>query len=143
MKTTLRRLLKSKGHDIWSIPPDASVYQAIEQMANKGIGLLLVTDGARPVGVISERDYARKVILKGRSSKETPVSDIMTREIVYGSPDQTVEEALSVMTVNRFRHLPVIEDDQVLGVLSIGDLVKVVIDGQQFRIEQLEGYIRS
>ena len=141
MKTTLKNLLKSKGSEIWSIAPDASVYEAIEQMANKGIGLLLVTEGQRPVGVISERDYARKVILKGRSSKETPVSAIMTQRIVYGRPDQTVEEALSVMTVNRFRHLPVIEDDRILGVLSIGDLVKVVVDAQQFRIDQLEGYI--
>ena len=143
MKTTLRQLLEMKGHEVWSIEPDASVYRAIELMAEKGIGLLLVLDGRRPVGVISERDYARRVILEGRSSRETKVSEIMTPRITYGRPDQTVQEALSVMTESRFRHLPVIEGDRVRGMLSIGDLVKVVIDDQKFLIEQLEGYITS
>jgi len=143
MKTTLGQLLEIKGHDLWSIEPQATVYAAIEVMAVKGIGLLLVLEDGKPVGVISERDYARKIILAGRASRETRVSEIMTRKIVYGSPDQTVQEALAVMTTNHFRHLPVIDGNRVLGMLSIGDLVKVVIDDHKFRIEQLEGYISS
>jgi CBS domain-containing protein len=143
MKTKLGHLLDIKGHDVWSIGPDATVYQAIETMAERGIGLLLVIERDRPVGVISERDYARKVILAGRSSREMRVDEIMTRKIVYGRPEQTVQEALAVMTRNHFRHLPVIEGDRVLGMLSIGDLVRVVIDDHQFRIDQLEGYISS
>ena len=143
MKTTLGNLLNVKGSEIWSIAPDDSVYSAIEIMAEKGVGLLLVLDSQQPVGVISERDYARRIILEGRSSRETAVSEIMTRQIVYGKPQQTVQEALSVMTEHHFRHLPVIDGDQVLGILSIGDLVKVVIDDQNFQIEQLEGYISS
>lgn len=143
MKTNLGHLLDIKGHDVWSIGPNATVYRAIEMMAERGIGLLLVLEADKPVGVVSERDYARKVILAGRSSREMQVSEIMTPEIVYGRPDQTVQEALAVMTRNHFRHLPVIEGDRVLGMLSIGDLVKVVIDDHQFRIDQLEGYISS
>jgi CBS domain-containing protein len=145
MKTTLKQLLEIKGPEVWSIAPDASVYRAIEIMAERGIGLLLVLDGGKeggkPVGVISERDYARKVILAGKASRETPVASIMTRRIIYGKPAQTVQEALAVMTEKRFRHLPVLDGDQVLGMLSIGDLVKVVIEDHQFRIDQLEGYI--
>ena len=98
MKTTLGQLLGVKGHDVWAIEPDASVYSAIQIMAEKGIGLLLVREGGRPVGVISERDYARRIILEGRSSRDTPVSEIMTRRIVYGQPQQTVQEALALMT---------------------------------------------
>lgn len=143
MKTKLGQLLEIKGHQIWSIGPEATVYQAIEAMASRGVGLLLVLDGDSPVGVISERDYARKIILAGKSSRETQVSEIMTRRIVYGKPEQTVQEALAIMTENHFRHLPVIDGDRVLGMLSIGDLVKVVIDDHKFRIEQLEGYISS
>lgn len=141
MNTTLGQLLAAKGPDVWSIGPGATVYEAIEAMASRGIGLLLVLDGGKPVGVISERDYARKIILAGRSSRDTAVSEIMTRRIVYGRPNQTVKEGLAVMTANHFRHLPVIDGERMLGMLSIGDLVKVVIEDQQFRIEQLEGYI--
>lgn len=143
MKTTLKQLLDTKGHEVWSIRPDASVYEAIELMATRGIGLLLVLEGGKPVGVISERDYARKIILAGKASRETRVSEIMTHRIVYGQPDHTVQHALSLMTENHFRHLPVVEEDRVLGMVSIGDLVKVVIEDQKFRIEQLEGYISS
>lgn len=143
MKTKLGQLLDAKGDNVWSVGSDESVFAAIQTMAEKGIGLLLVLEESRPVGVISERDYARQIILEGRSSRETAVAEIMTRQIVYGSPEQTVEEALSVMTDNHFRHLPVSEGDQILGILSIGDLVKAVIDEQKFRIEQLEGYISS
>jgi len=143
MKTTLGQLLDLKGHEVWSITSDASVYQAIQVMAEKGIGLLLVMDGPQPVGVISERDYARRIILEGRSSRETAVSEIMTRKIVYGRPQQTVQEGLATMTERHFRHLPVLDGNRVLGMLSIGDLVKVVIADQKFHIEQLEGYITS
>lgn len=143
MKTTLGQLLDAKGHDVWSIGPDATVYEAIERLAEKGVGLLLVLENDKPVGVISERDYARKIILAGKSSRETPVSAIMTRRIVYGRPEQTVHEALTVMTERHFRHLPVIDGDEVLGMLSIGDLVKAVIGDHKFRIDQLEGYISS
>jgi CBS domain-containing protein len=143
VKTTLKQLLDTKGHEVWSIRPDASVYEAIELMATRGIGLLLVLEGGKPVGVISERDYARKIILAGKASRETRVSEIMTHRIVYGQPDHTVQHALSLMTENHFRHLPVVEEDRVLGMVSIGDLVKVVIEDQKFRIEQLEGYISS
>jgi CBS domain-containing protein len=145
MVPDLKHLIAEKGADVWSISPDASVYDAVKLMAEKGIGLLLVLDDpdALPVGVISERDYARKIILQGRSSRETAVSEIMTREITYGKPDQSVYEGLSLMTTKRFRHLPVISEGRLLGVLSIGDLVKAVIEDQQFRIEQLEDYISS
>jgi CBS domain-containing protein len=143
MQTTLKQLLDIKGPDVWSVPPDASVYRAIEIMAERGVGLLLVLDGGKPVGVISERDYARKVILAGKASRDTAVSSIMTRDIVYGRPDQTVHEALSIMTRRHFRHLPILDGEGVLGMVSIGDLVKVVIEDHQFRIEQLESYITS
>ena len=143
MKTTLGQLLDAKGPEIWSIQPTATVFEAIAMMAAKGIGLLLVMEAQQPVGVISERDYARRIILEGRSSRETAVSEIMTRKIVYGYPSQTVQEGLGIMTENRFRHLPVVDAGRVLGMLSIGDLVKVVIEDQKFQIEQLEGYISS
>lgn len=143
MKTKLARLLDAKGHEIWSVGPGDSVYRAIQLMAEKGIGLLLVMDEGRPVGVISERDYARRIILEGRSSRDTAVSEIMTRDIVFGHPRQTVQEALGVMTEKHFRHLPVLDEDRVVGILSIGDLVKRVIEDQRFHIEQLEGYITS
>ncbi len=139
---TIRQLLREKGHHIWSIEADDSVFNAIKLMADKGIGALLVTRDGKPVGIVSERDYARKVILKGKSSRETPVGDIMTREVIYAHPDMTVEEGLALMTAKRIRHLPVREDDELRGIVSIGDLVKAIIEEQQFLIEQLENYIK-
>jgi CBS domain-containing protein len=145
MSLSLNQLIESKGSEIFSISPGSSVFDAIKMMAEKGVGLLLVMDDSKPlpVGVISERDYARKIILQGRRSRETAVADIMTSEITYGRPGQTVQEGMALMTDGRFRHLPIIEDGRVVGVLSIGDLVKAVIKEQQFRIDQLETYITS
>lgn len=137
----VKELLDAKGHHVWMIGPDASVLEAIKMMAEKEVGALVVADAGRPVGIISERDYARKVILQGRSSQETAVKDIMTTAMVCARLDQTVEECMAVMTEKRIRHLPVVEQDKVIGIISIGDLVKAIIAEQRFVIEQLEHYI--
>ena len=121
------QLLRSKGNAVWSVTPDTTVYDAIKLMAQKEVGALLVLEGDKLVGILSERDYARKVILRGRSSKHTPVRDIMTERVLYVRPEQTIEECMALMTAKRVRHLPVCEDDHVIGVVSIGDLVKSVI----------------
>ncbi|MDH3915945.1 MAG: CBS domain-containing protein [Chromatiales bacterium] len=139
----VEQLLSVKSSDIWSIDPDALVFDAITLMAEKGIGALLVIKDQRVVGILSERDYARKVLLKGRSSRQTPVRDIMTADVIFASPEQTVEECMGLMTNKRIRHLPVMADDRLEGVISIGDLVKAVIADQQETIEQLESYIRG
>jgi CBS domain-containing protein len=139
--TSVAHLLQAKGHAVWSIPPDASVYEAIKLMADKGVGALLVMEGQRLVGIVSERDYARKVILQGKSAWNTPVREIMTDKVFYVRPDQTVEDCMALMTAQRIRHLPVLDADQVIGVVSIGDLVKAVISEQEVRIQQLEQYI--
>ncbi len=136
-----RELLEAKGSEVWSVHPDAAVYDAIEMMAEKGVGALMVLDGGALVGVISERDYARKVILLGRSSKDTAVKEIMTARVIYARPDQTVEDCMGLMTDKRIRHLPVMDGNELLGVVSIGDLVKTMLAEQQFVIEQLEQYI--
>ncbi|HEX5314105.1 MAG TPA: CBS domain-containing protein [Gammaproteobacteria bacterium] len=138
---TVRQLLEDKGSEVWSIGPDASVFEALGLMADKGIGALLVLDAGKPVGLLSERDYARKVILKGHSSKELRVGEIMTTEIAWAHPEQSVEECMAIVTERRERHLPVLDDGRIVGLISIGDLVKAIIDHQQFVIEQLEGYI--
>jgi len=135
------QLLRGKGNEVWSVRPDTTVYDAIKVMAEKEIGALLVMEGERLAGIVSERDYARKVILRGRSSKDTPVRDIMTERVLYVRPDQSVEECMALMTAKRVRHLPVCEDNHVIGVVSIGDLVKSVISQQEFLIQQLENYI--
>jgi CBS domain-containing protein len=121
--------------------PDAMVYDALKLMADKNVGAVLVMDADRLVGILSERDYARKVILHGKSSKDTPIREIMTQRVVYVRPEQTAEECMALMTDKRVRHLPVLEDDQVVGVISIGDVVKSIISEQEFIIEQLERYI--
>ena len=139
----VKNILDSKGNEIWHVAPDDSVLDAVRMMAEKGVGALLVMDDAKLVGIISERDYARKVILKGRSSKKTPVKDIMTAEVICARPEQSVEECMLMMTENRIRHLPVMQDEKTVGVLSIGDLVKAIIEEQHFTIKQLEMYITS
>ena len=138
---TVRRLLEKKGSDIWSIPPHATVFEALGLMAEKNVGAVLVIEDEVLVGIISERDYARKIILKGKTSMDTRVWEIMTSSVVYVSPDQSLEECMALMTEKRIRHLPVLEDDQLIGVISIGDVVKELISEQEFVIEQLVSYI--
>ncbi|MEC3767234.1 MULTISPECIES: CBS domain-containing protein [Cupriavidus] len=139
---TARQVLESKpSQAIYSIPPTASVYAALQLMAEKGIGALLVIEHGEIKGIISERDYARKVILMQRTSRETLVRDIMTTAVIYVSANQTTDECMALMTRHRLRHLPVMQGDELIGMLSIGDLVKDIISEQQFIIEQLEHYI--
>jgi len=134
-------LLDHKGRDVWSVTPDATVYEAIDQMAQKGVGALLVMEGERLVGIVTERDYARKVILKGKSSRETPVREIMSYPVICARPELTVEETMALMTDKRVRHLPVVVEERVVGVISIGDVVRGVIDDKEFHIQQLTSYI--
>ncbi len=140
---TVKEILEAKSHKLLSISPQASVLDALELMADRDVGALVVLDGDGLAGIFSERDYARKVILHGKSSKATPVSEIMTHKVVCVRPDQSVEECMALMTDKRIRHLPVLEDRKVIGVISIGDVVKEVISEQRFVIEQLEHYIHS
>ena len=134
-------ILRVKGHDVWSISPDASVYDAIRLMADKKVGALVVIEGSKPVGIVSETDYMRKVILKGRTSQGTSVKAIMTTRVLYVQPEQDIEECMVLMTEKRTRHLPVIVEGKLIGLVSIGDVVKSIIDEQRFTIEQLENYI--
>ncbi len=139
--TKVKQLLDKKGRDVWSIEPQETVFEAIKRMAEKGIGALVVLEKGKLVGLISERDYARKVILKNKSSHETTVREIMTSPVICGRPQQTADECMALITEKRIRHLPIIDNDQVIGVISIGDLVKSIIADQKFVIEQLEHYI--
>lgn len=137
----VHQLLEAKGSDIWSIGPDETVYEAVRRMAEKEVGALLVMEEGKLVGILSERDYARQVILKGRASRDTPVSQIMTRDVVTGRQNDHIEVCMARMTERRIRHLPIVEDGTVVGMISMGDLVKAIIAEQQAIIQQLEQYI--
>jgi CBS domain-containing protein len=141
MKTAANILESKRLQSVHTITPTASVFDAIEQMADKDVGALLVLDGDKVVGIITERDYARKVVLKSKSSRQTAVREIMTSAVMYVRPSQTSEECMVLMTENRLRHLPVMEGSRLVGLISIGDLVKGIISDQKFTIEQLEQYI--
>lgn len=138
---TVQQILAIKGSQVWSIAPDSTVFAALKLMGEKEVGALAVVENGRLAGIISERDYARKVILKGRTSRDTFVREIMSTPVICTQCDQTVEECMQVMTEKRIRHLPVVEGERLVGIISIGDLVKAVIAEQQFMIEQLENYI--
>ncbi len=140
---TVRQLLGSKTPEVYAVSPDASVLDAIRLMAEKGVGAVLAMQGPRLCGIVSERDYARKVVLQGRSSSNTPVRDIMTARVITVHPGDSVDHCMQVVTEHRIRHLPVTEGDDVVGVISIGDLVKAVIEDQQAELDQLQRYIAS
>ena len=140
---TVRHLLDAKSPEVFAIGPDAPVIEAVRLMAEKGIGALLVMQGGRLAGILSERDYARKVVLQGRASSTTPVRDIMSVDVVSVGLDDTAERCMQIVTESRIRHLPVVDRDAVLGVVSIGDLVKAVLEDQQHELDQLQRYIAS
>lgn len=141
--TTVRQLLQQKGHDVSIIGPDQTVFDALKLMADANIGSLLVMENEKLIGVISERLYARKVALKGKTSPTTAVKDIMETEVIYVRPEQSIEECMALMTAKRVRHLPVLDGGKVVGIISIGDLVKSIIGDQKFAIEQLEHYVHG
>ncbi len=137
----VKNVLQEKGHDLWSIEPDAMVFDAIELMAHKGVGALLVLEGEKLAGIISERDYTRKVILKGKSSRETRIRSIMSSPVICTDADQDVKKCMSLMTSKNIRHLPVLENHRLVGIVSLGDLVKTIIAEQESEIRGLESYI--
>jgi CBS domain-containing protein len=134
-------ILKNKGHDVWSVRPNDTIFDSLKVMADKEVGALLVMDGDKLVGIVTERDYARKVILEGKTSQNSSVSEIMTDQVLCVNPQQTIDECMALMTDKRARHLPVLENKQVVGIVSIGDLVKATINEQQVIIEHLQHYI--
>jgi CBS domain-containing protein len=135
------QLLDAKGHGVWWVTPDTTVYDALVLMAEKNCGALVVLEAGKLAGIFSERDYARKIILKGKASKDTAVEEIMSTEVFFVHPEQSIEECMALMTHKRIRHLPVLEDGKLVGIISIGDVVKAVISEQEFTIKQLESYI--
>lgn len=138
---TVRQVLREKGSNVWSVAPDATVFEAIQIMAEKGVGALLVMEWSRLVGVISERDYTRKIVLKDRSSRATMVRDIMTEKVIHVAPDTSIDECMMLMSDNRIRHLPVLEGERVVGVMSVKDVLHNIISEKQSLIQQLESYI--
>ena len=138
---TANDILNSKGREVWSVGPNDSVLDVLRLMADKEVGATVVLDGERIAGIVSERDYARKVALKGRTSREATAGDIMTSDVVFVGPEQSIEECMELMTEGRLRHLPVVDRGKLVGVVSIGDLVKAIIDEKEFTIDQLQSYI--
>ncbi len=139
----VRDILKTKGHAIFSVEPTITVYQAVEQMCERNIGGLLIVENGKLVGIFTERDYARKLILKGKSSKETPISELMTKSPFTVTADNTIEDCMTIMTQKHIRHLPVVDGDKLTGIISIGDVVKQIMEDQKSIIEHLEHYITS
>jgi CBS domain-containing protein len=140
---SVKDILQEKGTRVYSISPDANVYEALQMMAEKNVGALMVMEGDTVAGLISERDYARKIVLKGRFSKDVPVREIMTADVIRITPDVDVEECMELMTDKRVRHLPVFKNDRLIGIISIGDIVKAIIEHKEEIIEQLEAYIKG
>lgn len=138
---TVRQVMREKGEDVWSVSPDATVFEAIQVMAEKGVGALLVMEWSRLVGIISERDYTRKIVLKDRSSRATKVRDIMTEKVIHVTPDTSIDECMILMSDNYIRHLPVLDGDRVVGVMSVKDVLHNIISEKQSLIQQLESYI--
>ncbi|MEW6071143.1 MAG: CBS domain-containing protein [Planctomycetota bacterium] len=141
--TTIREILKSKPASVWSVSPSATIYAVLEMLAAKDIGAVPVVQDGKVVGMFSERDYARKVILRGRTSRDTRVEELMSRPVLYVRPEQTTEECMAVMTAKKVRHLPVLEDGRLIGLVTIGDVVKHIIEHREFVIEQLANYIKG
>ena len=139
--TSVEKLLKIKGNETWSIAPQATVYEALQKMSDKDAGAMLVIDDGNLVGIFTERDYARKLILKGRFSRDTAVSELMTQEVLYVEPQNSIEDCMVLMTNKRVRHLPVLDDEQLIGIVTIGDVVKQIISDQESTIRHLEKYI--
>lgn len=139
--TSVQKLLDFKGHETWSASPQATIYEALQTMSEKDAGALLVIEEGKLVGIFTERDYARKLVLKGRFSKDTAVSELMTRDVLYVGPKNSIEDCMHLMTHNRVRHLPVIDNGQLVGIVTVGDVVRQIISEQESRIEQLEKYI--
>jgi CBS domain-containing protein len=137
----VKQLLQSKGSEVWTVGPETRVIEALRLMADKNVGALMVTEREKLAGIISERDYARKVVLHGKSSTDVPVKEIMTSKVFVIAPDTSIQECMALMTEQRIRHLPVLESDKLVGVISIGDVVKAIISEQEFMIEQLQNYI--
>jgi len=140
---TIEEVLRTKGHEIWSISPQATVYQALGMMADKDVGALVVIDNQKVAGIFSERDYARKVILKGKASKETAVSELMTRTVFYVTPKNTLRESMALMTAKKIRHLPVLDNGRLVGIVTLGDVIKKIIADQEHAINLLEQYVVS
>jgi len=140
---TVNQILAVKGNQVWSIEADQQIHEALEMLAEKDIGALLVYKDKKVAGIISERDYARRVVLKGKSAETTPVSEIMTPDVLCVSPNQSIEECMALMTAKKIRHLPVVEDEKIVGIISIGDVVNAVISEKEFVITQLEKYIKG